>query len=87
MKFIVIYERTDRLEEGGHKSGIEKWTWEARWDSGGIAFCPKISESQGHFSTIAKCLAGAKKVARGSDFIEEKTGDSFSKAIERWRKK
>ena len=84
MKFIVIHEIVDRIEEGGDVSRNQRWTWEVRWSSNGFAFGPQLSESQRYFSTMDQTLASAREIAKQSDFTEKTTGDCFSKAVVRW---
>ncbi len=86
MKFIVIHEIVDRIEEGGYVSRNERWTWEVRWSDDGFAFGPLLSESQRYFSTLDQALDSAREISKESDFTEETTGDCFSKAVVRWEK-
>ena len=86
MKFIIIHETVDRIEEDGDVSRNERWSWEVRWGDGGFAFGPQLCQSQRYFSTIDQALASAREISKKYDFTEEATSDCFSKAVVRWKK-
>lgn len=85
MKFNIIRTIVETIGEDGLTSSHQDYSWEVRWQSGSIAACPAIFDMERRkFSNAHECLLSAKNAAQKDDFIEESTGDQFSKAIERW---
>lgn len=87
MRFNIIRTVVETIDEDGLTSRHEDYTWDARYQGGGIAACPAIFDMERRrFSSAHECLVYAKIAAAKNDFVEKSTGDIFSKAIERWEK-
>lgn len=88
MKFSIIRTVVEVIDEDGCSARHEDYTWEVRYKDGGLAANPAIFDlERRRFSNAHECLVNAKRVAKENNFVEQATGDLFSKSIERWEEK
>jgi hypothetical protein len=85
MKFNIIRTVVEVVGEDGCSVRHEDYSWEVRYQDGCLAANPAIFDLQVRkFANAHETLMQAKSAADRYDFVEQNTGDLFSKAIERW---